>query len=71
MTTGAPLEDWRGVDLSQIRELLELSVAERAAEMRVNNMMIEIQERARAANRPEDRMALPYLESLRDELGNG
>ena len=25
----------------------------------------------RAANRPKDQMALPYLESLRDELGNG
>ena len=23
----------------------------------------------RAANRPKDQMALPYLESLRDELG--
>lgn len=46
----SPLEDRRGVDVSQIRELLELSVAERAAEMiSLSNMMIEAQERARRA----------------------
>lgn len=46
----APLEDQRGVDVSQIRELLELSVAERAAEMiRVSNVIIEAQECARRA----------------------
>jgi hypothetical protein len=50
MTAGAPLEDQRGVDLSQIRELLDLSVAERAAEMiRVSNMVLEAQECARRA----------------------
>ena len=39
-----PNEDWRGVDVTQIRDLLRMSVAERAHEMvRVANLM----ERAR------------------------
>jgi hypothetical protein len=43
-------EDWRGVDLRQIRDLLEMTVAERAAEMiRVSNLMFEIRERAASA----------------------
>jgi hypothetical protein len=41
------LEDWRGVDLSQIRALFDMTVAERAAEMvRVSNLMFEIREHA-------------------------
>lgn len=44
------LEDWRGVDIGQIRELLELTVADRAAEMvRVSNLVIEAQHRVIAA----------------------
>jgi hypothetical protein len=43
------LEDWRGVDIGQIRELLQLSVADRAAEMvRVSNLVIEAQNRVKA-----------------------
>lgn len=38
----APLEDWRGVDLGQIRDLLRMSVAERAHEMvRVSNLLAQ------------------------------
>jgi hypothetical protein len=44
------LEDSRGVDVGQIRDLLGLSVAERAAEMiSVSNLIIEAQECARRA----------------------
>jgi hypothetical protein len=46
------LEDWRGVDIGQIRELLQLSVADRAAEMvRVSNLVIEAQDRVKSAQR--------------------
>jgi len=44
------LEDWRGVDIGQIRELLKLSVAERASEMvRVSNLVLDAQERIHIA----------------------
>ena len=42
-----PNEDWRGVDISQIRELLRMSVADRAHEMvRIANMMAKARESA-------------------------
>jgi len=42
-----PNEDWRGVDVSQIRDLLRMSVAERAHEMvRVANLMARARETA-------------------------
>lgn len=42
-----PNEDWRGVDVGQIRELLRMSIAERAHEMvRVANMMAKARETA-------------------------
>ena len=48
----SPLEDWRGVDVGQIRDLLALSVAERAAEMvRVSNMVLDIQRNVAQARR--------------------
>lgn len=48
------LEDWRGVDIGQIRELLQLSVADRAAEMvRVSNLVIEAQNRVKATRGTE------------------
>ena len=44
------LEDWRGVDVGQIREQLRMSVAERVRVMvEVANRMIEIQDHARTA----------------------
>ena len=44
MSQQSPLEDWRGVDVGQIRDLLAMSVAERAAEMvRVANVIMEMQ----------------------------
>ena len=50
MEPTSPLEDNRGVDVGQIRELLRMTVAERAAEMvRVCNMVIEVQQRAGVA----------------------
>lgn len=50
MEPTSPLEDSRGVDVGQIRELLRMTVAERAAEMvRVCNMVIEVQQRAGVA----------------------
>ena len=43
-------EDWRGVDIGQIRDLLKMSVAERASEMvRVSNLVLDAQERSRSA----------------------
>ena len=47
------LEDDRGVDRQQIRELLELSPTERLIRWS-----------------PKDEHALPYLESLRDEIAS-
>ena len=42
-----PNEDWRGVDISQIRELLRMTVAERAHEMvRVANLAAKARETA-------------------------
>ncbi|MFZ9015593.1 MAG: hypothetical protein ACO225_11765 [Ilumatobacteraceae bacterium] len=46
METASPLEDWRGVDVGQIRRLLSMTVAERAAEMvRVSNRLFRAQQR--------------------------
>lgn len=43
-----PNEDERGVDVGQIRELLRMSVAERAHEMvRAANLMVKARESAR------------------------
>ena len=45
-----PNEDWRGVDVGQIREMLSMSVAQRAHEMvRVANLMANARETAREA----------------------
>jgi hypothetical protein len=47
------LEDWRGVDLGQIRALLDMTVAEGAAEMvRVSNLVFEIREHAARMQEP-------------------
>jgi hypothetical protein len=44
------LEDWRGVDVGQIREQLRLPVKERVRVMvEAANRMIAVQEHARAA----------------------
>lgn len=44
------LEDWRGVDVGQIREQLRMSVAERVRVMvDAANRMLEVQDHARAA----------------------
>lgn len=46
----SPLEDWRGVDISQIQDMLSMSVAQRAHEMvRVANLMAKARETAREA----------------------
>ena len=45
-----PIEDERGVDISQIRDMLNMSIAERAHEMvRVANLMAKARETAREA----------------------
>ena len=48
----SPLEDWRGVDVGQIRSQLRMSVADRVRHMvDVANVMMEIREHAAAARR--------------------
>ena len=45
----SPLEDWRGVDISQIRRQLKMSVEERVRDMvHVANVMIDIQKTAQS-----------------------
>jgi hypothetical protein len=57
-----PIEDERGVDISQIHRQLQMSVAERVRHMvEAANMFMEIRSHARFVD-------VPYLESLRDEL---
>ena len=51
-----PLEDERGVDLSQIRSLLRMSVAERARHMiDVANKLSAIRRSSKIVERPEGR----------------
>jgi hypothetical protein len=46
MEPASSIEDWRGVDVGQIRRLLSMTVAERAAEMvRVSNRLFRAQQR--------------------------
>lgn len=53
-------EGWRaGATREEVSDGLTIQVA----------ALDDIIDSKRAANRPKDRMALPYLESLRDELG--
>lgn len=48
------LEDWRGVDVGQIRAQLRLPVKERVRVMvAAANVLIEVQEHARLARHPE------------------
>lgn len=50
MESTSPLEDWRGVDVGQIRDQLRLPVKERVRVMvDAANRMIAIQARARSA----------------------
>ncbi|CAN5360279.1 hypothetical protein BH23ACT3_BH23ACT3_10730 [soil metagenome] len=50
MESAAPLEDWRGVDVGQIRRQLRMSVKDRVRTMvETANVMMAIQERARTA----------------------
>ncbi|MFM7872405.1 MAG: hypothetical protein ACKOA6_09375 [Actinomycetota bacterium] len=52
MDSTSPLEDWRGVDVGQIRAQLKLSVAERVRVMvEAANTMITMQEHAREVRR--------------------
>jgi len=51
MDSNSPLEDWRGVDVGQIRRQLRMTVAERAAGMvRVSNRLFRAQARVRKKN---------------------
>jgi hypothetical protein len=53
-------EGWRaGATREEVSEGLTIQVA----------ALDDVIDSKRAANRPKDQMALPYLESLRDELG--
>jgi hypothetical protein len=57
-----PIEDERGVDISQIRRQLQMSVEERVQNMvEAANTFMEIRSHARFVD-------VPYFESLRDEL---
>ncbi|MEY2975113.1 MAG: hypothetical protein RIR49_1533 [Actinomycetota bacterium] len=51
-----PLEDWRGVDVGQIRHQLRLSVEERVQHMvDIANRLMEIRRTVRIVSRPERR----------------
>ncbi len=46
----SPLEDWRGVDVSQIRAQLRMSVPERVATMvAAANLLMAVRDKARVA----------------------
>ena len=50
METTSSLEDWRGVDVGQIREQLRLPVKERVRVMvEAANVLLSVQENARRA----------------------
>lgn len=67
MIDQSDLEDWRGVDVALIRELLKLTPAQRVERMvNIVNTMQDIQTYAKAAGRDKDVRALPYLRSLKD-----
>jgi hypothetical protein len=52
MSDTSPLEDWRGIDVGQIRRQLQLSVSERVQVMvDAANDMIRMQECARQARK--------------------
>lgn len=54
MQTTSPLEDWRGVDVGQIREQLRLPVKERVRVMvEAANVLLAVQEHARQARSAE------------------
>lgn len=51
-----PNEDWRGVDVTQIRALLRLSVEDRVRHMvEVANVFMGIRQRARVVGRSDER----------------
>lgn len=51
-----PNEDWRGVDVSQIRALLRLSVEERVKHMvDVANVFMSVRQQARLVGRNDSR----------------
>lgn len=50
----SPLEDWRGVDISQIRRQLRMSVEERVQHMvEVSNKFMEIRTHVRFVDIPQ------------------
>ena len=50
----SPLEDWRGVDISQIRRQLQMSVEERVRHMvEVANKFMEIRSYVRFVDNPQ------------------
>ncbi len=52
----SPLEDWRGVDVGQIRDQLRLSVKDRVRVMvRAANIFLNVQERVVRARSAESR----------------
>lgn len=54
MQDESPLEDWRGVDVGQIREQLQLPVKERVRLMvDAANVLIGIQDHARRARKAD------------------
>lgn len=54
MPSTSPIEDWRGVDVGQIREQLRLPVKERVRVMvEAANVLLSVQEHARRAREAE------------------
>ena len=52
MESTAPLDDWRGVDVGQIRRQLRMTVPERVRSMvEAANAMLAVQEHAQASLR--------------------
>jgi hypothetical protein len=62
MESDSPLEDWRGVDVGQIREQLRLPVKERVRVMvEAANVLLGVQEHARRARGAEaGRCSTPF-----------
>jgi hypothetical protein len=51
-----PNEDWRGIDITQIRAQLRLTVEDRVRHMvEVANVFMGVRQQARIVRRPDDR----------------
>ena len=64
----SPLEDWRGVDVSQIRAQLRMSVPERVATMvAAANLLVSVQQNARAAREQNRSLTEVLIDASRND----